>query len=178
MSSEHKLEIERWFKIGMDLAEKVMTKRQSLTPMPALDEEDAVYKETMVFFFCKAYKSYQAIKVLWREGFAEDAFILTRTLFEIALQEGYMKLDPKPRARLFTEYDPVMRYRFYQKLKKLPDANMLQAIGSRAHDLLVLKQQHDRLKTKYPEGKSWLGEPIAWLARQLGKGAEAEYMSV
>ena len=112
------------------------------------------------------------------EGFAEDAFILTRTLFEIALQEGYMKLDPKPRARLFTEYDPVMRYRFYQKLKKLPDANMLQAIGSRAHDLLVLKQQHDRLKTKYPEGKSWLGEPIAWLARQLGKGAEAEYMSV
>ena len=89
-----------------------------------------------------------------------------------------MKLDPKPRAQLFTEHDPVMRYRYYQKLKKLGAASVLQAIESREQDLLEFQQQHDRFKTKYPEGKGWWGNTIAWLARRLGKGAEEEYSTV
>lgn len=149
------------FQIGLDLAEKVVAKMSSLN---ALDEEEFVYKGAIFFFFCKAYKSYQAVRVLWREGFAEDAFILARTIFELALQVRYMVEDPKPRARLFAEHDPVVRYRYYQRLKRLGDTDLIKAIESREEELLGLKQNYDRFKDKYPEGKGWWGKNIAWLA--------------
>jgi hypothetical protein len=123
-------------------------------------------------------KSYQAIRVLWREGFAEDAFIIARTIFELALQARYMQEDPKPRARLFAEHDPVMRYRYYWKLKKLGDTVFIPAIESRQQELSNLKQRHDRLKANYPENKGWWGQSIAWLAKHLGKNMETQYAAV
>lgn len=175
MQPEHKSD--QVFQIGVDLAEKIVVNVKSLT---ALDEEELAYKGSMFFFFCKAYKSYQAIRVLWREGFAEDAFILTRTIFELALQARYMKEDPKPRARLFAEQDPVMRYRYYLNLKKLGDADLTQGIEieNRKQELSELKQQYERHKAKYPEGKGWWGKSIAWLARHLGKEMEIRYVAI
>lgn len=167
--------IEEMFQIGIDLAEKVVAKMNSLN---ASDEEEFVYKGSMFFFFCKAYKSYQAIRVLWREGFAEDALIIARTIFELALQGRYMQEDPKPRARLFVEHDPVVRYRYYQKLKRSGDTIFLPAIESRTQELSELKQQHDRLKAKYPENKGWWGQSIAWLAKHLGKNMETQYATI
>lgn len=167
--------VDKAFQIGVNLAEQVVAKVKSLT---APDEEELVYKATMFFFFCKAYKSYQACRVLWRQGFSEDTFILVRTIFELALQARYMKQAPKSRARLFNEYDPVMRYRYYKNLKKLGDPELIRAIESHAQELSELRQHHDRLKAKYPEGKGWWGRSVGWLARHLGKGTEKHYAIV
>lgn len=167
--------VDKAFQIGLNLAEMVVAKVKSLT---ALDEEELVYKATMFFFFCKAYKSFQACRVLWKQGFGEDAFILARTIFEMALQARYMKQAPKPRARLFTEYDPVMRYRYYRNLKRLGDAELVRSIESRTQELSELRQSYDRLKAKYPEGKGWWGRSVGWLARHLGKGTEKHYAIV
>jgi len=173
MQTERK--IEQMFRIGDDLAEKVVARTNSLT---ARDEEELAYKGAMFFFFCKAYKSYQAIRVLWKEGFVEDAFILTRTIFELALQARYMREDPKPRARLFAEHDPVMRYRYYLRLKKLGNAKLVQRIESNTEGLEELKQNYDRLQAKYPENKGWWGKSIASLAKHLGKEMETRYAMI
>lgn len=170
-----KHEIEQMFQIGVDLAKKVVDEVSSLT---ASDAEEFNYRGSMFFFFCKAYKSYQATRVLWREGFAEDAFIIARTIFELALQARYMKEDPKPRSRLFTEHDPVARYRYYLKLKKSGDTTFILAIESRKQELLELKQRYDRLKAKYPENKGWWGQSIARLAKDLGKNMEMQYAKI
>lgn len=170
-----KHEGEQMFRIGVDLAEKLVAEARFLT---ASDEEEFAYKGAMHYFFCKAYKSYQAICLLWREGFAEDAFILARTIFELALQARYMKEEPKPRARLFAEHDPVMRYRYYLKLKKLGDSVLIQGIESRPQELSELKQHHDRLKAQYPERKGWWGESIEWLAKHLGDEMEKRYAMI
>lgn len=167
--------IEQMFRIGDDLAEKVVARTNSLT---ARDEEEWAYKGAMFFFFCKAYKSYQAIRVLWREGFAEDAFILARTIFELALQTRYMREDPKPRARLFAEHDPVMRYRYYLRLKKLGDAKLVQRIERNTQGLEELKRNYDRLQAKYPDNKGWWGQSIACLAKHLGKEMETRYVMI
>jgi len=168
-------DIERMFQSGIDLGEKIVAKADCLT---ASDNEEFVYKASMFFFFCKAYKSYQAIRLLFREGFPEDAFILTRSIFEISLQGQFMREDPKPRARLFTEHDPVMRYRYYEKLKKLGDTLLVPAIEGRKNELSELKQHYDRLKGKYPVGSNWWGNSIAWLAKHLGKNMEMRYAAI
>ena len=89
------------FQIGIELGRSIVAKVNSVS---GSDGEEWAYKAAMLFFFCKTYKTYQAAYLLHREGFSEDAFILARTVFELALQARYMKEDPKPRARLFTEY--------------------------------------------------------------------------
>ena len=47
---------------------------------PGTTERDA--KLAILYFFCKAYKTFQAIHLLWRQGYNQDAFILNRTLLE------------------------------------------------------------------------------------------------
>lgn len=175
MTDERLMQIERMFRIGVDLAEKIVTKATNLT---ASDEEEFAYRGSMFFFFCKAYKSFQAVWFLFKEGFSEDAFILTRTIFELSLQAQYVKADPKPRARLFVEHDPVARYRYYEQLKKMGDIDLTRAIEIRNEDLAALKQQHDGLHGRYPKGKGWWGQSIAWLARHLGKEMEMRYAAI
>jgi hypothetical protein len=173
MALEH--DLEKMFRIGVDLAEKVVAKVTSLT---ASDEEEFVYKGCMFFFFCKAYKSYQGARLLFREGFSEDAFVLARTIFEISLQAQYMQGDPKPRARLFVEHDPVARYRYYEQLKKIGDTSLAPAIEIRKEELVALKEHHDRLQGRYPKGKGWWGQSIASLAKHLGKNMEMRYAAI
>jgi Family of unknown function (DUF5677) len=172
---DNKQKIEKTFQIGIELAEKIVATSKSLN---ASDGEDFAYKGAMFFFFCKAYKSYQAIRLLWEKGFTEDAFILTRTIFELALQSGYMKEDPKPRARLFTEHDPVSRYRYYQELKKLDDFELIKDIESKKQELSDLKKYYDKFQKKYPKGKGWWGRSIKWLADNLGEHMKKRYAVV
>lgn len=175
MTDEHLIQAEKMFRIGIDLAEKVVAKATSLT---ASDEEEFVYKGCMFFFFCKAYKSYQGARLLFREGFSEDAFVLARTIFEISLQAQYMQQDSKPRARLFVEHDPVVRYRYYEHLQKMGDPLLVPAIENRKEELTDLKEQYYKLKDRYPKGRSWWGNSIAWLARHLGKDMEMRYAAI
>jgi len=163
------------FQLAIELAEKIKNNSKHLI---ASDEEELLYKGAMLFFFSKAYKSYQAIKTLWENGFAEDAFVLARTIFEIALQARYMTKEPRTRARLFFEHDPVERYRYYEGLKKLGDTELIQTIESRTEELSELKQQHDILKDKYPKGKGWWGKTIRQLAEQSGREMERRYIAI
>jgi hypothetical protein len=165
------------FQVGLELGEKLLKK---VDLVHGSDGEELAYKGAMLFFFCKAYKSYQAAELLYKSGYVEDAFILARTVFELALQARYMKEDPKPRARLFTEYDPVARYRYYLRLKELGVIDEIEKFKTHSHQLNLeeMKQYYDRLQKTYPEKKGWWGESIGWLARHLGKETERRYVTI
>ena len=62
------------------------------------------HQRAMLFFFCKAYKSYQAIQLLWQNGFVEDAYNLARSIYEIRLQVILISGDPVQRSKLFTDH--------------------------------------------------------------------------
>jgi hypothetical protein len=49
------------------------------------DIEEWAYHATVHFFFCKSFKTYQAMRILCRLGFLEDANVLARTIFEQSL---------------------------------------------------------------------------------------------
>jgi hypothetical protein len=93
-----------------------------------------------------------------------------------------MAEEPRTRARLFFEHDPVERYRYYKRLKRLGDTDLIQAIESRQDELYELQQLHDSLKDKYPTNKWWAKNRkeanIAWLAQHLGKEMEKRYFAI
>jgi hypothetical protein len=78
MKSQKDQTIEQIFHLGLEVAEKVIRSIKSIKG--TVDE--LPYKFAVHFFFCKAYKTYQAIHLLCHNKFNEDAIILCRTIFE------------------------------------------------------------------------------------------------
>ena len=166
---------DKTFQIGTDAAEEVMKRVASIR---APDPEQLAYKITMWFFFCKAYKSFQAVRLLWKGGFAEDALALSRTIYELLLQAAYMRQNPRERAKLFAEFDPVARYAWYEQLKTLNRPELVKDMESRPGDLQELKAQHDRYKDAYPQvHRGWTGKSIRTLAKDLGSAFETHYVA-
>ena len=157
-------------KLGVHLAEKFLAQK----PWANLDPEaDVTFEAIMLFFFCKSYKTYQAIAVLWRAGFYEDAPLLTRTLFEIWMQAAYIGKSPKERAREFQEHDPVRMYRAYLALKKHGEHSLTAVFESR-HDFAEIERQHYlRDATSH---SWWFGRSLHSLANKLGFPFDKEYL--
>ena len=167
--------LQNLFQIGIGLAENFISKAKSIS---ASDEEEMNYKRVMLFFFGKAYKSYQAMKILAQEGFREDALVISRTIFELSLQAQYLNEDPKTLARLFVEHDPVVRYSWYKRLKQMGLTDLVNDIESRQQELQELKQAHDNLSSNYPKPDKWWGKSIWWLADHLGDQMRKRYATV
>jgi hypothetical protein len=174
-------DIERMFTATRELGERFIA-AMSKYPEDS-DAETWVYQASMHFFFCKAYKTYQAIGLLCSAGFVEDAESLSRTLFEILLQACWMKSDPKRRARSFAEHSPVRQYNLYLRMRKLKSPQMsavVSRIESKTAQLAEMKRQYDEFKMQFlkPGRKSvkspddlsenWWGNSIRWLGEKLG----------
>jgi hypothetical protein len=170
------------FEIGTNLAENVLSELKSLR---VKDPEERIYKSVLLFFFCKAYKTFKAFELLWGHGFVEDAQILCRTLFEITLQARYISQDPPLRCRLFLDHHKVKQFRTYLKkkeadLSQYPDFTTA-AIQSWINSFESLpsftdyKDFYNLNEKKFPQNKRWWGERIPWLARQCSPEMQLYY---
>jgi hypothetical protein len=161
---------EQQFTLGTNLAEKFLAQQPELKLKP---EVDVTYDVVMLFFFSKSYKTYQAIAFLWRSGFYEDAWLLTRTLFEIWMQAAYLREKPMERTRQFREHGPVSMYRGYHKLKKHGEHTLTAAFESR-DDFAEIKCQYYLHNTT--AGPNWFGNSLRCLADELGTPFDREYL--
>jgi len=158
------------FKLGDGLAEKFLAQK----PWANLSlEADVTFEAIMLFFFCKSYKTYQAIAALWREDFYEDAWILTRTLFEIWMQAAYVVERPRERARQFQKHDPVRMYRAYLALKKHGEDKLTAVFESR-DDFAEIEREHHLRDATAPSW--WFGKSLRSLANKLGPPFDKEYL--
>jgi hypothetical protein len=83
-----------------DLAERIgaTLRRQWRTRRLEIPEDGVTPIEKVVIVaVAKAFKTYQSILILCREGYVDDAEVLLRTLFELAVSVRYVKLDPTGR---------------------------------------------------------------------------------
>ena len=90
---------DKLFEIGRGLAESLLKKLQGVRMYRNLEQQRA-----MLFFFAKAYKTYQAAELLWTRGYIEDAYLLTRSIYEIRLQVLFMSRDPTKRSKEFMDH--------------------------------------------------------------------------
>ncbi len=164
-------------KIGLEFSNKIDTK----IPAGIAENESSPEKEAFLFFYFKVRKTYKAIVLLWNQGYPEDAFVLTRTLFEISLQARYILQDPQSRSERFIRFDPVRRWRHFEKLRKSGDKNFLQELTKNPKMLEKLKHNHDESMKNfcYPEtSQNWWGKSIEWLAKHLGNGTDPIYFGL
>jgi hypothetical protein len=160
------------FKLGAHLAENFLAQKPWANLSP---EADVTFEAIMLFFFCKSYKTYQAIAVLWHAGFYEDAWLLTRTLFEIWMQAAYLRKEPRERARQFQKHDPIRMYRAYLKLKEHGENKLAVAFEARA-DFAEIQSQYDHSGTTKQRQNNWFGKSISSLARELGPDFKKHYL--
>jgi hypothetical protein len=158
------------FKLGTDLAERFLAQKPGANLSLG---EDATLEAILLFFFCKSYKTYQAIAALWRAGFYEDASLLTRTLFEIWMQAAYIGERPREGALQFQEHDPVHMYRAYLALKKHGESKLTAAFKSR-DDFEEIERQHHLRDATAPLW--WFGKSLHSLANKLGPPFDKEYL--
>ena len=170
---EIKTEIEKMFRIGIDLAEIII---KLIPALKAKDEEELICKYAIWFFFCKAYKTYQAVHLLCKEGYEQDATILNRSIYELGLQARYMMLDPKKNGRSWAEHEEVARYKFYLNNKVWIDKEIQNDIVKQ-NRLRDLKEFYEQNKARQRNGK-WWGNTIRWLAEQIGEPMITWYKSV
>lgn len=160
---------------------------------PGTNDETWRFQASLHFFFCKGYKTYQAIERLCLGGFVEDAEILSRTLFELWLQSRWLSTAPEKMARLFAEHAPVRQYTLYLRMKEVkhsPKIASLVAFLESKPGFGELKKEYDRLKVNYPRAgrtsvrradhvaDNWWGGSIRWLAKNLDTFALEQYATV
>jgi hypothetical protein len=163
-----------YFELGREAARRA---RENLTSITTDSEDELYHRLALLFFLVKAVKTYHAIEVLCREGFEEDALVLTRTLVEICFQVQYIAEEPS-RARLFIDHDAVRRYEYYLDYKEaskradLPDLE----VDEKSEEHRELVAQYESLRSRYRRRGTWWGDTIWKLAEHLGSAAIARYV--
>src|SRR5438105_12005710 len=92
-----------------EMHEKAMSARRGPDKAPFL--------ALTAFFFIKEWKTFQSIYLLSENKFAEDAAVLTRTLFEATVNLLYIEKNPSKHVPLYQNYSYVMRYEKYKEAK-------------------------------------------------------------
>jgi hypothetical protein len=106
---------EQFFLIGREIAEELLGELQK--PRPVANTE---YQRAMLYFLTKAYKAFQAVEVLAKEGFVEDAMTLARSIYEMRLQSHFLGNDPDVRSALFFDHVILSSFGTLQVMKRLP----------------------------------------------------------
>jgi uncharacterized protein DUF5677 len=102
--------------VGKDLAESLLERLRNTRV-----SGKAEYRRAMLFFFCKAYKTYQAVELLWSGGYVEDATSVVRSIYELRLQAAFMSRDPVIRSRQFLKHQFKCSIGTLQILRRLND---------------------------------------------------------
>ena len=130
----------------------------------------------IAFVFGKAYKTHDAILLLCKNGFGEDAFMLSRVLFELMVTSIYILNDESgKRFERYVEYDWVTRKKLYDyifnnkylltKLNKKIDG-----IKHKKEDLEEINKEYQWVKNKYKyKNLGWSDKNIKEMAKEIGR---------
>ncbi len=159
-----------YFPIGHKLAH---TATGSIKPSTGTNADHG-FTTVMCFFFAKAYKSFQAIETLWNSGFAEDAFAITRTLFELYAQADLMRSDPKNNWPRYRDHEHYVMYKQYLKWVDNNMAEFVKRFEARA-DFAELKKNFDANHGRYRSWGWWDGGTLEQLTNRLQNQVAQQY---
>lgn len=82
-----------------------------------MQAHDTAPRIAALYMFAKAWKSYQAGKLLFKSGFWQDATTIGRTVLELGFQTRWLNLDLPNRAELLIRHELRDRRKLLQGLK-------------------------------------------------------------
>lgn len=170
MSEElERKEIEELFTLNEELRQ--ITKR--------IIDTDTISKSSKDLFChlmaAKTFKSHEAVLLLCRNGYGEDALILARSLFDLLVTLLYILKDPTDnRINRYLDFDFVATVRLFKqnRLKgKLLDEllNRFTTIGARDDHMEKILAHSKSLVKKYNYGLTWSDKNIYQMAEEVGR---------
>ena len=126
------------------------------------------------FVLGKAFKTYEAILLLCRNGYGEDAFMLARSLFELMVTNSYILQDPTEDMLMrYMHYDWVTRKEMYDYISSNPDllAKLNDEItsGRKLNTIPEVEQEYENAMAKYKYQNGWSDKTIRGMANAIGR---------
>jgi len=135
------------------------------------------------FALGKAYKTHGAILLLCKQGYGEDAAILTRSLFDLTITLPYILKDPtNKRVLRYFHYDSIIRKRMYDYVFTVSTFAKLfkeRQLSPKPGDTSIeeVEKQAKLAQKKYNYGRmGWSDKPIRQMAEEVGR--EGVYQTV
>jgi hypothetical protein len=129
----------------------------------------------MSFVIGKAFKTHEALMLLCKKGYGEDAFMLARTLFELGVMSSYILQDPTEKIlRRYLEHDWVTRKEMYDYVITKDD--LLESLNKEMEARLTnpieeVGKEYSRVMKEYqykPHG-GWSDKSISKMAESIGR---------
>jgi uncharacterized protein DUF5677 len=137
------------------------------------------YRHAMLFFFSKAFKTFEAVGFLWSKGFVEDSCVLARSVYELRLQAIYLSQAPEERSKLFIRQWFKAGYGTYLLLNAEgdPERESELALGLKAMregvDAAGFSDIFDDdIAARKAIAQKWWGGTIRKLVKDVGLGVE------
>jgi hypothetical protein len=126
------------------------------------------------FVLGKAFKTYEAILLLCRSGYGEDAFMLARTLFELMVTNSYILRDSTEDTLMrYMHYDWVTRKEMYDYIVSVPDLlaqlNAEIASGKRINTVPEVEEEYKNAMAKYSYRNGWSDKSIKGMSEAIGR---------
>jgi hypothetical protein len=135
--------------------------------------------DSLIFFtafaITKTLKTYKAVILLCRNEYGEDAFMLTRTLFELVITTSYILQDKtKKRLLRYLEHDWVIRKKMYDYIATKDDLldKLNQEANSRGETNTIenVKSEYEKVMKKYKYNHTgWSDKSISKMAESVGR---------
>ncbi|MDB5204413.1 MAG: hypothetical protein JWP09_441 [Candidatus Taylorbacteria bacterium] len=129
----------------------------------------------VAFAIGKAFKSHEAILLLCKNGYGEDAFMLARTLFELMITTAYISQDTTDdRLTRYMNHDWVTRKQMYDYVvsKESLLAGLNQEIeASNKQDVLAeVEAEYKKVMEKYKyQNGTWSDKSIKGMSESVGR---------
>jgi len=134
----------------------------------------------LLYALTKSYKTQAAILLLSERGFGQDAGILSRSIFELAITTLYIVKDDTGKVvERFFDYDWIMRANLYDSVSKDPvlskNAKFIEGFqkkdseGDKTEEIL---KKAEEIKKKYPhieKNISWSDKSFKQMATEVGR---------
>lgn len=161
-------EISILLKFNKELHDLVDTKLQ----LDITDGDNKVF--FIAFAMGKAFKTYEAIGILCKSGYGEDAFMLTRTLFELMVTTAYILQDAtEDRLTRYASYDWVTRREMYDYIVSnnslLADLNKGIESGGKADIIAEVETEYKNVMEKYKYRNGWSDKSIKGMSESIGR---------
>lgn len=126
------------------------------------------------FVLGKGFKTYEAVSLLCRGGYGEDAFVLTRSLFELMVTNAYILNDNTEDTLMrYMNYDWVTRKEMYDYIVSIPEQlaqlNAEIASGKRINTVPEVEAEYKKVMAKYGYRNGWSDKSIKGMSEAVGR---------
>jgi|JI8StandDraft_1071087.scaffolds.fasta_scaffold117101_2 hypothetical protein len=129
----------------------------------------------IAFAMGKAFKTYEAIGLLCRSGYGEDAFMLARTLFELMVTTAYILQDTtEDRLTRYVSYGWVTRKQMYDYV--VSNESLLAVLnkeiesGNRPDTVVEVEAEYKKVMEKYKyKNNTWSDKKIDEMSELIGR---------